>query len=144
MLDNLSAHKAPAVNEWLAKPAQRDRWHLHVTPTSSSWLNLVEGWFAQLTNKRLRRSAFTSVAELTNAIAQWVDHWNEDPQPSILTKTANDVITKVQRGRTALDHQIKSATYHQVVKEGGWAGPPRPPGRGGGRCLRCVGDRGCR
>jgi len=112
VLDNLSAHSAPPVKEWLARPAQRDRWHLHFTPTSSSWLNLVEGWFAQLTNKRLRRGVFTSVAELTDAIDQWVDHWNDDPQPFIWTKTANDIITKVKRGRTALDHQIKSATHH--------------------------------
>jgi transposase len=112
VLDNLSAHSAPPVKEWLAKPAQKDRWHLHFTPTSSSWLNLVEGWFAQLTNKRLRRSAFTSVAELTDAIEHWVDHWNIDPQPFIWTKTANDILAKVHRGRTALTHQTKSATHH--------------------------------
>jgi transposase len=112
VLDNLSAHSAPDVKAWLAKPAQRDRWHLHFTPTSSSWLNLVEGWFAQLTNKRLRHGAFTSVAELTDAIDQWVDHWNDDPKPFIWTKTANEIIDKVRRGRAALDRQTKSATHH--------------------------------
>jgi transposase len=101
VLDNLSAHSAPAVTEWLAKPRQA-RWHLHFTPTSSSWLNLVEGWFAQLTNKRLRTGSFNSVAALTEAIDVWVSHWNENPRPFIWTKTANDIITKVKRGRAAL------------------------------------------
>ena len=63
VLDNLSAHKAPAVTEWLAHP-KRARWHLHFTPTSSSWLNLVEGWFHLLTERRLRRGTFTSVEAL--------------------------------------------------------------------------------
>ena len=82
VLDNLSAHKTPAVREWLAKPRQA-RWHLHFTPTSSSWLNLVEGWFAQLTNKRLRTGSFNSVAALTDAIDVWVSHWNIDPKPFV-------------------------------------------------------------
>lgn len=111
VLDNLSAHNAPAVKEWLAKPRQA-RWHLHFTPTSSSWLNLVEGWFAQLTNKRLRTGSFNSVAALVEAIDVWVSHWNDDPQPFVWTKTANDIIAKVKRGRAALDHLTKSATHH--------------------------------
>ena len=111
VLDNLSAHKSAEVTEWLAKPAQR-RWHLHFTPTSASWLNLVEGWFAQLTNKRLKHGVFTSVAELTEALDVWVSHWNDNPQPFAWTKTANDIITKVKRGRAALTHQTKSATDH--------------------------------
>ncbi len=98
VLDNLSAHKAPEVKEWLAKPRQK-RWHLHFTPTSSSWLNLVEGWFAQLTNKRLKHGSFNSVTQLTEAIDIWISHWNDDPKPFVWTKTANDIITKVQRGR---------------------------------------------
>ena len=111
VLDNLSAHKAPEVKEWLAKPRQQ-RWHLHFTPTSSSWLNLVEGWFAQLTNKRLKHGSFNSVAQLTEAIDLWVTHWNHDPKPFVWTKTANDIITKVRRGRAKLDHLTKSATHH--------------------------------
>ncbi|MCC5953679.1 MAG: IS630 family transposase [Acidimicrobiia bacterium] len=111
VLDNLSAHKAPEVREWLAKPRQA-RWHLHFIPTSSSWLNLVEGWFAQLTNKRLRTGSFNSVAALTDAIGDWVSHWNDDPKPFIWTKTANDIIAKVKRGRVALTRQTKSATHH--------------------------------
>ena len=68
MLENLSAHKAPAVAKWLAHPRTK-RWHLHFTPTSCSWLNLVEGWFKQLTDRRLRRGTFTSVDALIEAIA---------------------------------------------------------------------------
>jgi transposase/transposase-like protein len=111
VLDNLSAHKAPEVREWLAKPRQA-RWHMHFTPTSSSWLNLVEGWFAQLTNKRLRTGSFNSVDALTEAIDLWVSHWNDDPKPFIWTKTAKDIVAKVKRGRAALTHQTKSATHH--------------------------------
>jgi transposase len=111
VLDNLSAHKSEPVRTWLAKPAQK-RWHLHFTPTSASWLNLVEGWFAQLTNKRLRTGSFNSVAALTEAIDTWVSHWNNDPKPFVWTKTANDIIDKVRRGRAALTHHTKSATDH--------------------------------
>src|ERR1035438_10548124 len=67
VLDNLSAHKAPEVMEWLADP-KRARWHLHFTPTSSSWLNLVERWFKELTERRLRRETFSSVPALVEAI----------------------------------------------------------------------------
>jgi len=110
ILDNLSAHMAPEVTDWLAEPSQR-RWHLHFTPTASSWLNLVERWFALLTDKRLRRGVFGSVKELTAAIRLWATHWNKDPQPFIWTKAADEIIEKVRRGRAAL-HQVKSATGH--------------------------------
>jgi hypothetical protein len=80
-LDNLSAHTAPEVKRWLAHKDRR-RWHLHVTATSS-WLNLVERWFKELTDKRLRRGVFTGVAELTAAITEWAEHWNADPKPFI-------------------------------------------------------------
>jgi transposase len=111
VLDNLSAHKAPPVADWLAHP-KRARWHLHFTPTSASWLNLVEGWFAQLTNRRLRHGSFDSVAALTEAIDDWTSHWNEDPRPFVWHTPAKQIITKVRRGRAALTHQIKSATDH--------------------------------
>jgi transposase len=110
VLDNLSAHMGPEVTEWLAHP-HRKRWHLHFTPTSSSWLNLVERWFAELTNRRLRRGTFTSVPALVEAIGTWVEHWNRDPKPFIWHKPAQEIIEKVRRGRAAL-HQIKSATDH--------------------------------
>ncbi len=80
--------------------------------SSSSWLNLVERWFAQLTNKRLRTGSFTSVDDLIEAIDTWVSHWNDDPKPFVWTKTAEEIIAKVRRGRAALTHQTKSATDH--------------------------------
>jgi transposase len=110
ILDNLSAHKTPQISKWLAHKDRR-RWHLHFTPTSSSWLNLVERWFKELTDKRLRRGAFSSVAELAEAITTWVEHWNRDPKPFIWKATAEDIIAKVARGRATLNH-IKSQTDH--------------------------------
>ncbi len=110
VLDNLSAHCAPEITKWLAHRDQR-RWHLHFTPTSSSWVNLIERWFKELTDKRLRRGRFTSVAELTEAITTWAAHWNTDPKPFIWKATTEEIIAKVQRGRETL-HQIKSTTDH--------------------------------
>jgi transposase len=110
VLDNLSAHKAPEITEWLAHP-RRKRWHLHFTPTSSSWLNLVERWFKELTDRRLRRGAFTSVPQLVEAITGWVGHWNDDPKPFVWHKTAAEIIEKVMRGRAALS-QVNSPTDH--------------------------------
>jgi hypothetical protein len=111
VLDNLSAHGAPPVANWLADP-KRSRWHLHYTPTSASWLNLVEGWFAQLTNRRLKQGTFDSVGSLVDAIDGWASHWNDDPQPFVWHIPAKKIIAKVRRGRAALNHQIKSATHH--------------------------------
>lgn len=111
VLDNLSAHMAPDVTHWLDDP-KRARWHLHFTPTSSSWLNLIERWFAELTQRRLRRGVFTSVTDLTSAITTWAQHWNDNPTPFIWHKAADEIIAKVRRGRAALTHQTKSATRH--------------------------------
>lgn len=115
VLDNLSAHKAPEIKKWLAHP-KRKRWHLHFTPTSSSWLNLVEGWFNLLTERRLRRGTFSSVDVLVEAIELWAEHWNDDPKPFIWKKTADEIIAKVRRGRSTLTEvkttEAKSATHH--------------------------------
>ncbi len=111
VLDNLSAHKAPPVAEWLAHP-KRARWHLHFTPTSSSWLNLVEGWFSLLTKRRLQRGVFSSVDALTEAIETWAEHWNDHPKPFIWTKTADAILTKARRAQAALDASANSATHH--------------------------------
>src|SRR5258705_1761707 len=110
VLDNLSAHSTPEIAKWLAHKDRR-RWHLHYTPTSSSWVNLIERWFKELTDKRLRRGVFTSVADLTAAITTWAEHWNTDPKPFIWKATAEDIITKIQRGRATL-HQLKTQTDH--------------------------------
>jgi transposase len=110
VLDNLSAHKAPPVAKWLAHP-KRARWHLHFTPTSSSWLNLVEGWFSLLTERRLRRGVFTSVDDLMLAIETWAEHWNDDPKPFVWKKKADEIVAKVKQGRAALA-SVNSATDH--------------------------------
>ncbi|CAN3132094.1 Putative transposase [Mycobacterium sp. smrl_JER01] len=74
-------------------------------------MNLIERWFKELTDKRLRRGTFTSVAELCEAITTWAAHWNADPKPFIWKATAKDIITKVRRGRATL-HQINTQTGH--------------------------------
>jgi transposase len=98
--DNYGAHKHPNVQAWLAK---HPRFHMHFVPTSSSWLNLVERWFRDLTGKRLRRGTFTSVAQLTAAIEAYIAHNNSEPKPYKWTKTAAEIIEKVKRGRAALE-----------------------------------------
>ena len=108
VIDNLSAHKAAPVAEWLAHP-RRARWHLHFTPTSSSWLNLVESWFSQLTSRRLKRGVFSSVVQLEDEIGLWAEHWNNNPTPFIWKKPADEIIAKVRRGRAAL---VNSVTDH--------------------------------
>jgi transposase len=110
ILDNLSAHMGPEVTRWLDHP-KRSRWHLHFTPTSSSWTNLVERWFKELTERRLRRGVFTSVGALIDAIETWTEHWNDNPTPFVWHTPAQEIIEKVRRGRASL-HQIKSATDH--------------------------------
>jgi transposase len=89
VLDNYATHKTPQVKAWLIK---HPRFHLHFTPTSSSWLNLVERWFAELTNRKLRRSAHRSVTELEADIRKWINHWNADPKPFVWTKTADQIL----------------------------------------------------
>jgi transposase len=111
VLDNLSAHKSQPVRDWLDHRKRR-RWHLHFTPTSSSWLNLVEGWFSVLTRKALTNTSFTSVAELQGRIDHWVEHWNDHPEPFVWTKTADEIIDKVARGRATLDRITNPATHH--------------------------------
>ena len=88
VLDNASTHKTPAIQHWLAG---HPRFLLHFTPTSSSWLNLVERWFAELTNKKLRRSAHTSVRALNADIRAWINTWNDDPRPYVWHKTADEI-----------------------------------------------------
>jgi transposase len=112
VLDNLSAHKGPEVTTWLAQPRQA-RWHLHFTPTSSSWLNLVERWFKELTDKRLRRGSFMSVQHLADAINLWIERWNESPKPFAWTARAADILAKIDRGREALaDATVNSVADH--------------------------------
>lgn len=92
--DNYATHKTPAVQEWLGK---HPRFHMHFTPTSSSWLNQVERWFGLLTDKMLRRGAHKSVKQLEKDILAWADKWNEDPKPFIWTKTAEEILESLGR-----------------------------------------------
>ena len=78
------------------------RFHLHFTPTSSSWLNLVERWFRELTEKAIRRAVFRSVPELVSAIQEYLNAHNNDPKPFIWTASAEDILSKVRRGRVVL------------------------------------------
>jgi transposase len=94
VLDNASTHKTPAIRKWLlAHP----RFVVHFTPTSSSWLNLVERWFSELTNKKLRRGAHRSVRDLNADIRAWVKTWNENPRPYVWTKTADEILDSIAR-----------------------------------------------
>jgi transposase len=97
--DNYATHKKQEVKDWLAK---HPRFHFHFIPTSSSWLNLVERWFGKITSDRIRRGVFTSVPQLEQAIYDYIEHNNADPKPFVWTKSANDIILKVNRGRAAL------------------------------------------
>jgi transposase len=92
VLDNSSTHKTPAIRAWLAA---HPRFVLHFTPTSSSWLNLVERWFAELTTKKLRRGAHRSVRELNADIRAWINTWNTDPKPYVWTKTADQILDSI-------------------------------------------------
>jgi len=89
---NYATHKTPAVKTWLIG---HPRFHIHFTPTSSSWLNLVERWFAELTNRKLRRSAHRSVRELEAGIQAWIQAWNNDPRPFVWTKTADQILESI-------------------------------------------------
>jgi transposase len=89
VLDNYATHKTPEIHKWLLR---HPRFHLHFTPTSSSWLNLVERWFAELTSRKLRRSAHRSVTELEADIRRWINEWNKNPKPFVWTKTADEIL----------------------------------------------------
>ena len=100
ILDNYATHKHDDVRQWLDK---HPRFHLHFTPTSSSWLNLVERWFRELTDKALRRGVFHSVPDLIASIQDYIDAHNENPGPYVWTATAESILAKVARGRIALE-----------------------------------------
>jgi transposase len=99
VLDNSSTHKTPAVHRWLLR---HPRVTFHFTPTSSSWLNLVERWFAELTRKLLQRSAHKTVAALTADLNHWIETWNDDPRPFIWHKTADQILDGLKKYLTNL------------------------------------------
>jgi transposase len=94
VLDNSSTHQTPAIQRWLAA---HPRFVVHFTPTSSSWLNLVERWFAELTTKLLRRGTHRSVRQLNTDIRAWIDTWNDNPRPFVWTKTAEQILDSIAR-----------------------------------------------
>lgn len=100
VLDNSSTHKTPAIQKWLAA---HPRFVLHFTPTSSSWLNLVERWFAELTTKKLRRGAHRSVRALNADIRAWIETWNDNPKPFVWTKTADEILDSIARYCTRIN-----------------------------------------
>ena len=102
IVDNYATHKHETVKAWLAK---HPRFHLHFTPTSASWLNQVERFFALITQDRIRRGAFTSVAALETAIMDYLDQHNADPKPFVWTASARAILNKVNRAKQALESQ---------------------------------------
>ena len=102
IVDNYATHKHPKVEKWLAR---RPRFHVYFTPTSSSWLNMVERFFRDLTQNRLKRGIFLDVEELIMAILDYIDKHNDNPKPFIWTAKASDILEKVKRARRALDNR---------------------------------------
>jgi transposase len=94
IMDNYGTHKTPTIKNWLAR---RPHWHVHFTPTSASWLNLVERFFAQITTKRIRRGVFKNVRQLEQAIHDYLDSHNQNPTPFIWTATADEIFRKIAR-----------------------------------------------
>lgn len=105
IVDNYATHKHPKVKAWLARHL---RFHVHFIPTASSWLNLVERWFREITDKRIRRGTFTSVRQLVGAIMDYIDMHNESPESFTWTAQVADILAKVQRARAVLDN-VQSA-----------------------------------
>jgi transposase len=104
IVDNSSTHKTPSVQRWLVR---HPRFQMHFTPTYSSWLNPVERWFAELTNKWLRRGTHRSTKELEVAIRVWAGSWNDDPKPFIWHKTADEILDKL----AAYCHRISDSDH---------------------------------
>ena len=100
VLDNVSTHKTPAIKRWLVA---HPRFYLHFTPTSASWLNLVERWFGELTSKKLRRGTHRSVRELEADIRGWIATWNDNPRPYVWTKTADQILASIARYCTRIN-----------------------------------------
>ncbi len=100
VLDNSATHKTPEIRAWLEK---HPRFKLHFTPTSASWLNLVERFFAEITAKRIRRGSYSSVGDLENAIYDYLSQHNAKPKPFVWSKSAEDILTRERRALDALD-----------------------------------------
>jgi transposase-like protein len=109
VMDNVSSHKTQAIRSWFAK---RPRWQVHYTPTSASWINQVERFFANLTEKQIRRGVHRSTAELEAAIKHYIDTINADPKPFVWTKAAADILATIKRFCLAT---LKTATTQAII-----------------------------
>ncbi len=114
VMDNYGTHKAPHVQAWLKK---HPRFVCHFVPTSSSWLNLVERWFRELTDKAIRRGSFVSVPDLKQAIEGFMQAWNEKPKPFIWTATLADIVQKIDRARTKMEQIEPGSTLPRGKKK---------------------------
>jgi transposase len=94
VMDNYATHKTPAIRAWFAR---RPRWHVHFTPTGASWLNMVERFFAEITERQIRRGVHTSVKQLEDAIHAYIEHRNKDPRPFTWVRTADEILDTIKR-----------------------------------------------
>jgi len=113
VMDNYGTHGTPEVKAWLKR---HPRFVVHYVPTSCSWLNLIERWFAELTNKRIRRGSFFSVGELETAIAEFLSAWNEKPKPFVWTATVESILAKLSRCRQTLEQIQPGCTVPKARK----------------------------
>jgi transposase len=113
VIDNYGTHGTVEVKTWLKK---HSRFVIHYVPTSCSWLNLIERWFAELTNKRIRRDSFLSVADLTAAIEDFLAAWNTSPKPFIWTATVDSILAKLAKCRQALEQIQPGCTVPKTRK----------------------------
>ena len=116
VMDNYGTHKHPRVKRWLRRP---NRFVPHFVPTSSSWLNLVERWFGELTGKRIRRGVFVSVEDLQKAIEEFLAAWNSDPKPFVWTATVDSIVEKLSRCKQTLERIKPGCTSPRMRKNKG-------------------------
>jgi transposase len=116
VMDNYGTHKHPRVQRWLER---HDRFIPHFVPTSSSWLNLVERWFGELTGKRIRHGVFVSVEDLQEAIEQFLAAWNNDPKPFVWTATVDSIVEKLNRCKQTLERIKPGSTRPRMRKNKG-------------------------
>ena len=109
LVDNYRTHKHAKVERWLKR---HPRFHIHFIPTSSSWLNLIERWFRDLTDRQIRRGVFRSVEELIQVIVKYIEQHNEHPKPFVWTAKAEDILEKVRHARTALENVKQCEPLH--------------------------------
>ena len=114
VMDNYGTHKTPEVESWLKK---HPRFVMHFVPTSSSWLNLIERWFGELTSKSLRRGSFLDVADLVAAINEFLVAWNENPKPFVWTATVDSILAKISRCRQTLEQIQPGSTLPKTRKQ---------------------------